>query len=199
MDEKEKRILESATNHFTRYGYRRTSIDEIIKEAKVGKGMVYNYFTNKEELFKKVAEIEHEIMFNQLKKQIAPESDPEKRLILYVCKKIKYTRDLFLARGSDPGILKELTDSYDQMVPDNRSEVAIIAEILETGIQNHAFEIDDIKQTACLISTILRQFKIRWNDQKKKEAETEVATLFEVIFKGIRNSSFRYNTPQKLE
>lgn len=192
MDKKEKRILESATNHFTRYGYRRTSIDEIIKEAKVGKGMVYNYFTNKEELFKKVAEIEHEIMFNQLKKQIAPESDPEKRLILYVCKKIKYTRDFFLARGSDPGILKELKDSYDQMVPDNRSEVAIIAEILETGIQSRAFEIDDIKQTACLISTILRQFELRWNDMKKKEAETEVATLFEVIFKGIRNSSFRH-------
>jgi AcrR family transcriptional regulator len=186
MQEKEKRILESAIKHFIRYGYRKTSIDEIVKDARVGKGMVYHYFTNKEDLFKKVAEIEHEIMFNELEKAVASEQNAEKRLVLYVFKKIQYTRDFFLERGSDPGILKELKDSYERMVPDYLREVAIIAEIIEIGIDNHVFKIDAVQQTASLISTIIRQFEIRWNELQQKEAETEVAALFDIIFKGLR-------------
>ena len=185
--EKEKRILESAIKHFIRYGYRKTSIDEIVKDARVGKGMVYQYFNSKEDLFKKVAEIEHEIMFNELEKAIASEQNAEKRLVLYVVKKIQYTQDFFLERGSDPRILKELKGSYERMVPDYLREVAIIAEIIEIGIDNHVFKIDAVQQTAPLISTIIRQFEIRWNELQQKEAETEVAALFSILFKGLRS------------
>ncbi|MBP2655948.1 MAG: transcriptional regulator, TetR family [Firmicutes bacterium] len=52
-DSKSKRqqILNAAYDVFSRKGYYRATVDEIIALADTGKGTVYNYFTNKEQLF----------------------------------------------------------------------------------------------------------------------------------------------------
>ena len=47
---KRQRILQSATAHFVRFGYRKTSIDEVARAAGVAKGTVYLYYRNKAEL-----------------------------------------------------------------------------------------------------------------------------------------------------
>lgn len=44
------RLLAVATDLFTRFGYRRTSMDEVAREAGVAKGTVYLYFKSKQEL-----------------------------------------------------------------------------------------------------------------------------------------------------
>ena len=48
---KREKILEAAYEIFSRKGYHRATIDEIIAVADTGKGTVYNYFSNKEQLF----------------------------------------------------------------------------------------------------------------------------------------------------
>lgn len=45
-------IIEAADRLFTRFGYRRTSMDDIAREAGVAKGTLYLYFTSKEALFR---------------------------------------------------------------------------------------------------------------------------------------------------
>jgi len=47
---KRKRILLAATDLFVRLGYRRTSVDEIARNAGVAKGTVYLYYRNKAEI-----------------------------------------------------------------------------------------------------------------------------------------------------
>lgn len=47
---KRARILASATELFVRFGYRKTSIDEVARAAGVAKGTVYLYYRNKAEL-----------------------------------------------------------------------------------------------------------------------------------------------------
>ena len=47
---KRVRILNSATRLFVRFGYRKTSIDEVAAAAGVAKGTVYLYYRNKAEL-----------------------------------------------------------------------------------------------------------------------------------------------------
>jgi len=48
---KRQQILDAAYIIFSRKGYHRATVDEIIALADTGKGTVYNYFTNKEQLF----------------------------------------------------------------------------------------------------------------------------------------------------
>ncbi|MDR3566117.1 MAG: TetR/AcrR family transcriptional regulator [Negativicutes bacterium] len=48
---KRQHILDAAYEVFSRKGYNRATVDEIIALADTGKGTVYNYFVNKEQLF----------------------------------------------------------------------------------------------------------------------------------------------------
>ncbi len=50
-EEKQRLILDSAQEIFSVQGYGGTTIDEIAEKAQIGKGSVYNYFQNKEQLF----------------------------------------------------------------------------------------------------------------------------------------------------
>lgn len=48
---KEKRILKAAEQVFSHKGYTQATLDEIIQIADIGKGTVYKYYKNKENLF----------------------------------------------------------------------------------------------------------------------------------------------------
>lgn len=48
--ERKQQILDAALNIFAKNGYYKASISQIAKEASISKGLLYNYFQNKEEL-----------------------------------------------------------------------------------------------------------------------------------------------------
>jgi AcrR family transcriptional regulator len=54
--EKRDRILDAAQSLFVRYGVKRTSIDDVAREAGVAKGTVYLSFESKAKLFAAIAE-----------------------------------------------------------------------------------------------------------------------------------------------
>lgn len=57
-DQTREKILEVATVVFGKYGFRRTTMDEIARYAHKAKGSVYYYFKSKEDLFTAVVERE---------------------------------------------------------------------------------------------------------------------------------------------
>lgn len=54
--DKKERIMEAATASFSQFGFKGTTMDSVAKIAKVGKGTVYTYFENKEELFDEIVD-----------------------------------------------------------------------------------------------------------------------------------------------
>lgn len=52
--DKRERIIEAATQSFSEYGFKGTTMDRVARIAKVGKGTVYVFFKNKEELFAEI-------------------------------------------------------------------------------------------------------------------------------------------------
>ena len=49
---REERILDAATALLVRWGYRKTTIDDVAREAGVGKGTIYLHWKDKNELFR---------------------------------------------------------------------------------------------------------------------------------------------------
>lgn len=49
--EKQERIINAALKEFARNGYDKASTNEIIKEAEISKGSLFNYFNSKKELY----------------------------------------------------------------------------------------------------------------------------------------------------
>lgn len=52
--QREERILDAATVLLVRWGYRKTTIDDVAREAGVGKGTIYLHWKDKKELFRAV-------------------------------------------------------------------------------------------------------------------------------------------------
>jgi AcrR family transcriptional regulator len=48
-------ILDAAVSCFARYGYRRTTMDEVAREAGISRAALYLYFENKESLFRAIS------------------------------------------------------------------------------------------------------------------------------------------------
>jgi len=49
--DRRQEILEAAAKSFSLFGYKATTMDQVAKIANVGKGTIYTFFANKEELF----------------------------------------------------------------------------------------------------------------------------------------------------
>lgn len=62
MADKRERLVQAAAALFTEYGVRNTSVEQIAKSAKVGKGTLYLYFADKEALFQEVLRGKWEVM-----------------------------------------------------------------------------------------------------------------------------------------
>ena len=54
VDKTREKIIEVADKLFGRFGFYKTSMDEIAKIARKAKGSLYYHFSSKEELFKEV-------------------------------------------------------------------------------------------------------------------------------------------------
>ena len=59
-DPKRESILAGAQVQFSRYGFRRTSMEDIAKETGVSRASLYSYFENKEEIFRDLSIVLHE-------------------------------------------------------------------------------------------------------------------------------------------
>lgn len=63
-NQKKEHILESAKVMFERYGYEKTSMNDIAKQAGIGKGSIYYYFESKDEIFVKLLQSESDELEN---------------------------------------------------------------------------------------------------------------------------------------
>ncbi|MGM7684214.1 TetR/AcrR family transcriptional regulator [Cytobacillus sp. Hm23] len=54
VKDRKQLIIDAATKSFSLFGYKATTMDQVAKLANVGKGTIYTFFKNKEELFDEI-------------------------------------------------------------------------------------------------------------------------------------------------
>lgn len=52
--DRRKQVIDAATKSFSMFGYKATTMDQVARIANVGKGTIYTFFSNKEELFDEI-------------------------------------------------------------------------------------------------------------------------------------------------
>jgi AcrR family transcriptional regulator len=76
---REERLLDAATTLLVRWGYRKTTIDDVAREAGVGKGTIYLHWKDKNELFRAAIWREQQRYSEEVQQRIA--ADPEGGLL----------------------------------------------------------------------------------------------------------------------
>lgn len=115
------KILDSANKLFYRKGYNQTGINEIIEDAGIAKGSLYQHFHSKADLMVGYIELNRDSWFTRLKTQIDETPDPKQKLLAIFdhhigrqkyreyggCPFIKANDE---AGMSDPRVLKEIQE-----------------------------------------------------------------------------------------
>ena len=157
------RIIEEAQDIFKRYGFRKSTMDEIAAAAGKGKSTLYHYFKSKEEVFAAVIEKEGNTMFRELNKIITANIDCKSKLKKYIITRMELINklsNLYSAIKSD--YLNHFNFIQKYRVKYDEHEILFIEQILQDGINKKEFNIneDAIKTYAYGIATALKGLEI---------------------------------------
>jgi AcrR family transcriptional regulator len=113
-DDKRAAILGAALKLFGQYGFRRTSIDDIAREAGIAKGTVYLYVETNEALFRALAQSLIDRMMDAARQAASADGTLTERLLAVLDAKFGFFYDLL--RGSPH--VAELLDSKGRICAD---------------------------------------------------------------------------------
>lgn len=136
-EEKEKLILETALKRFNRFGFKKTTIEEIANDARIAKGTIYLYFDNKTDIYKKLVEEELRTFTAQFSNIISDEVGVgEKIRKLFYITVDYYSNNNFLMStlvGDDEMVLPYVAMEGQKI--QEKEIVALIKKLLEKGVE----------------------------------------------------------------
>lgn len=187
-DEIREHLVQAARQVFMRYGYKKTVLDDIAREARKGKSTIYYYFKSKDDIFKAVIDAEAEIRTKSIDDQIAVIEDPKQKLKTYI-----YVRMLSLKNVVNyyEAIKNDLLDNlyFVNNLRTNHfdAEIAVVRNLLLEGIDKGEFTIGNPELTAKTIVTLLQGFEVPLiqKNLSDEELQKSVDEMLNILFFGI--------------
>lgn len=157
--ERREMILEAAKKRFQRFGYSKTTMDEIAGDAGISKGTIYLYFENKEDIFNELLAREALEMERYLYRKVKDEGSVLKQLEMIFSGALEYLEhhpflDSILSRDVDivsPRILKHVFTVEERYV-------SVIEDYMRRGIDKGELEPFNPYITAYILYKIFEAF-----------------------------------------
>lgn len=152
-----RQIIDVAQCLFGQHGFEKVSMNEIADELSISKAALYYYFPDKENLCKAVLEKEKEQFIREVSELVDSIKEPEKMLCEYSIVRISYFKrflNLSRLRQETYSTLRPVFREVLMIFKEKEKE--LIIKILEKGLSEKIFFIDDMEQTASLFLDILK-------------------------------------------
>jgi AcrR family transcriptional regulator len=199
-DLKKEAILHGAADCFTKFGYEKTTLDDIGKSAALNKTSIYYYFKNKEEIFSAVALQEAETYIEELQSKTNRKRGLENKIIFYVTERIKKYNEVVtlhrLSLSNVNGVETTFNDLYRAI---KEREIQFIQSLLEKGLYNKEIttqlDLYDISTNLFVISDALKYEALRTKKARYKgdidvaNVPQKIAFFIRLILKGLSASN----------
>ncbi|HEX6836232.1 MAG TPA: TetR/AcrR family transcriptional regulator [Polyangia bacterium] len=188
--EKKECILSAATRLFARFGFKKTSVDQIAKDAGVAKGTVYLAADTKEDLFYQAVHREVRAYTAEIAKLIDPRKPADVMLAETTLAGIQYLEERPLVRdlifGNHQILLPEWADRLDELRALGRTNCA---EIIRLGIRQGLFRADlDVEELSMLLEDMAIATQVFHNRgaNRTERLRKRLLTAFDLLMNGIR-------------
>lgn len=187
-DEVREQVVQAARQIFARYGYKKTALDDIAREARKGKSTIYYYFKSKDEIFKAVIDAEAEIRKQAIEEKISPISDPVQKLKTYIYIRmltLKMVVNYYEAIKND--LLDNLSFVNSFRTEHFEDEIHQVRNMLLEGINKEIFTIQNPELTARTIVTLLQGFEVPLivKNLSDEEIQKAIDEMLNILFFGI--------------
>lgn len=185
--DRREHIVEAATRSFSLFGYKATTMDQVAKLANVGKGTIYTFFKNKEELFDEIVEN----LIADMKHAAAGAIDPARGFqenihqALYNMLEFRMEHQLTIKifqEGQEVGtpVVQEMIDRVEQEI------LSFIKGKVEMAIERKQIKPCDPEKTAFVLLKMYIAFIFDWEKKRTPLSKEEIAELFDLyIIKGL--------------
>ena len=180
-------IIERASEIFSKYGYKKTTMEDIARAMNKGKSSIYYYFTSKEEIFEAVVNCEAKKIKKFIRDSVNLYNEPMQKIETFVKVRMKYFKkfkNLFHALNTDffypLSFLKTFRNSYYE------DEINNFKNILDEGVAQNVFEINDTYIASTAIITAIKGLEkpVFLENLNKKNTNT-VEDAIRIILYGI--------------
>lgn len=188
-DARQQIIITAAEELFAHFGLRKTTMEDIASKSKMGKSTLYYYFKSKEDIFAEVIHKESKILQGKLSKNIQLADTPQAKIDAYVYTRMKHLKKL-------SNYYLTLTDEYlEQYAFVERArqhfleyEMNSLISILQEGIEDGAFQVADVEETARAIAIAIKGLEYPLLIQKEpNDMESTITSMLNILFKGIES------------
>ena len=182
-------IVEAATKYFSKYGFSKTTMDEIARHIHKAKGVLYYYFKSKEELFNEVLKKELTFVKSELTQIVNTETDALVTLKTYFLARLR----LLNASPHYHETLKaDFFEKYHFVIDVREDfaeyERAQLTLILNKGKEEGYLDVRDINSTVNTITMLGNSIEIPLFLQNKyAEYENSLEELVGMIIRGLKN------------
>ncbi|UCH13591.1 MAG: helix-turn-helix transcriptional regulator [Bacteroidales bacterium] len=182
-------IVESATKFFSKYGFHKTTMDEIAKHIHKAKGVLYYYFKSKEELFNEVLKQELSNVKTELSKIINSGKDYLTIIKNYFLTRLKL---LSTAVNYHETLKADFFEKY-HFVKDVRDEFAEfeytqLTLLFRKGNSEGRLDIKNVKSTVNMVMMLLKSIELPLYLQNKyHEYEKTIDELVTMIINSLRS------------
>jgi len=190
------RILASATELFTRQGFRKTSVSEIAEHAHVAKGTVYLYFDTKAGILLHAIVEEKKKYLGRLAPVMAPGLEPAERLRTYLRLILILASEMPLVSRILSGDREVLTALEEKLDPDLRAQMQelqmdFLSELLDGAAAPHRWTEDEVRDRAKAILALLYSSAFVADEKARLGLSVErfAGLLADMIVDGIRRVS----------
>ena len=152
------KIVGIASSVFSKFGFKKATMEDIAKAAGMGKSSIYYYFKSKEEIFEAVVKKEAQTLSVELEKKVISVNDnPKDKIRNYVFIRMKYLKEMvnfYEALKNDYlgnlAFTERIRKKYDM------EEQETIKGILEEGVNQGIFKVNNTKFASMALVTFLK-------------------------------------------
>ena len=182
-----ERILDTARTIFTRFGIKKSTMDEIAKKIRMGKSTLYHYFKSKEDIFLAVVKRESDTLKKNLQGVLEKNNSPTDKFRNYVKTRMKYLKELSVYYST-------LTDAYfdiysfaEEIREDFQNfELESLKNIFAEGAEKGIFDLKNPELTARMIIIAFKGFEyLLITKEEAPDVESELDMFIDMFFKGI--------------
>ena len=178
-----ERIFSATLSISNRKGFQAMSMRDLSREANLSMGALYSYFASKEELLAMLQNQRRTVTKRILDEQIARESKPEARL------RAAILTHLYLSEAMQPWFYFSYMEAKNLSKKEQDLAVAselytekLLADILNQGQSQGAFELRDSQLTASLIKAMLQDWYLKRRKYAKRRVSVDQYARFVLEF-----------------
>jgi len=188
VDKTKEKLLQVATRIFTRFGFHKTTMDEIARTARKAKGSLYYYFTNKEELFKEVVKQELSEIKDELSKIVNSEKKGTEKIHEYILLRMELMRKASNYHETLRADFYEQFNFLDVMRAEfDTYETEALKKMLNEGIEQKEIKnLENINIVSEMFMMVLKGLEIPFYLQGKySNFKEHVDYLLKIVLEGV--------------